>query len=335
METVLSRYAQVLVGDMPSDRLPLLEWAWWWDDTVRRWQGEGLPAGMDEAQIKTWFGLDVDHHLTFGQFGPATPPWPAHGQPLVRTEAEYEHLLPLLYPDPPPFEPAEWRRYQAEQDAGTGMVWFNLLGFFWWPRTLLGIEGHLLAFYDQPALIHRINRDQLAYQRRCIEALTAVARPVMMNFWEDLSYNHGPMLSRAMFDEFLAPYYHQIIPELVERGIVPLLDSDGQIEPLIPWFEGVGIRGCGPLERMAGVDVNRIRREHPRWIMMGGFDKTVMPLGEQAMRAEFERILPAMRAGRYIPSVDHQTPPGVSLAQYQTYRHLQDEYAARAVTGSP
>jgi uroporphyrinogen-III decarboxylase len=212
-------------------------------------------------------------------------------------------------------------------------VWFNLLGFFWWPRTLLGIERHLLAFYDQPALIHRINQDQVRYQRRCIEALGAVARPVMMNFWEDLSYNHGPMLSRPMFDEFLAPYYREIVPELEARDIVPLLDSDGQIEPIIPWFEGVGIRGCGPLERMAGVDVNRIRRSHPAWIMMGGFDKTVMPRGEEAMRAEFERLLPALRAGRFIPAVDHQTPPGVSLAQYRAYRRLQDEYAIRAVSG--
>ncbi len=27
------------------------------------------------------------------------------------------------------------------------------------PRTLLGIESHLYAFYDRPALMHRINSD--------------------------------------------------------------------------------------------------------------------------------------------------------------------------------
>jgi len=330
METVHSRYAKVLAGERPDDRLPLFEVVWW-DQTIRRWESEGLPQGMDEAQTKTYFGLDVDHHLTFGQFGPGAPPWPAHGQPFIRNEAEYEALLPHLYPDPPPFDPAEWGRHQRAQDEGRAIVWFNLNGFFWWPRVLLGIENHLLAFYDQPALMHRINRDQVCYLRRCIGALCAVARPIMMSFWEDLSYNHGPMLSRAMFDEFLAPYYRLIMPELEARGIVPLLDSDGQIEPIIPWFEGVGIRGCGPLERMAGVDVNQIRRNHPAWIMQGGFDKLVMPRGEGAMRAEFERILPAMRAGRFFPSVDHQTPPGVSLANYRIYRRLQDEYAALAV----
>ena len=47
-----------------------------------------------------------------------------------------------------------------------------------------------------------------------------------------------------------------------------------------------------------------------------------------AMRAEFERILPVMRSGGYIPSVDHQTPPNVTIEQYRLYRRLLDEYTA-------
>lgn len=45
----------------------------------------------------------------------------------------------------------------------------------------------------------------------------------------------------------------------------------------------------------------------------------VMSQGEEAMRTEFERLLPAMKSGGYIPSVDHQTPPGVSLEDYKIY----------------
>ena len=49
------------------------------------------------------------------------------------------------------------------------------------------------------------------------------------------------------------------------------------------------------------------------------------------MRREFERILPAMKSGRYIPSVDHQTPPDVSVEQYRIYGGLLEEYARKAV----
>ena len=44
------------------------------------------------------------------------------------------------------------------------------------------------------------------------------------------------------------------------------------------------------------------------------------------MRAEFERLVPLMKTGGFIPSVDHQTPPGVSLEQYRCYLRLLDEY---------
>jgi uroporphyrinogen-III decarboxylase len=165
---------------------------------------------------------------------------------------------------------------------------------------------------------------------RCLDEFCEICVPDFITFAEDMSYNHGPMIGQALFEKFLTPYYHQIIPAFKARGIHNLIDSDGQIEPLIPWFESCGLEGLLPLERMAGVDVNRIRQDHPQWKMIGGFDKTVMHKGEAAIRAEFERVLPAAKAGYFIPSVDHQTPPGVSLADYELYVRLLKEYMAEA-----
>ncbi len=31
----------------PFDRLPIIEWATWWDKTIERWRGEGLPADIE------------------------------------------------------------------------------------------------------------------------------------------------------------------------------------------------------------------------------------------------------------------------------------------------
>ena len=31
----------------PVDRLPMWEWAMWWDKTIARWRTEGLPAHLD------------------------------------------------------------------------------------------------------------------------------------------------------------------------------------------------------------------------------------------------------------------------------------------------
>jgi hypothetical protein len=86
-----------------------------------------------------------------------------------------------------------------------------------------------------------------------------------------------------------------------------------------------------PLERQAGVDGLRLRQQFPDFVFIGHFNKMTMNRGEQAMRAEFERLLPMMRAGGFIPSVDHQTPPGVSLDQYRSYLRLLEEYTAMTV----
>ena len=90
--------------------------------------------------------------------------------------------------------------------------------------------------------------------------------------------------------------------------------------------------GCLPIERQAANDIPRMRRNHPAWRMVGGFDKMVMHKGEAAMRREFERLLPVMKGGGYVLGVDHQTPPEVSLNDYRLYLKLFNEYARRAAT---
>ncbi len=329
-DTVRARFTKVMCGQLPADRLPVVEWAPWWDLTVKRWQGEGLPEDLDLHGIKRYFRLDIDYQMGFPQTLPGAAAKTSRPGAWVENEADYEALRPQLYPDPIPYDRDLWRRRAAEQARGAVIIWMTFSGFFWWPRVLLGIEPHLYAFYDQPHLMHRINQDQANYLLRCLENFTAICAPDFMTFAEDMSYNHGPMISKALFQEFMAPYYRQIVPALKERGIVAFIDSDGDVEPLIPWFEEVGLEGILPLERMAGVDVNRIRANHPRWRMIGGFDKTVMHLGEGRIRAEFERLLPVMRSGYFIPSVDHQTPPAVSMCDYRLYLRLLREYAEKA-----
>ena len=330
-ETVRSRFRKVLAGEKPEDRLPVIEWAPWWSLTVNRWKGEDVPAHLDLHGIKRFFGLDMDYQLWFNVADDCISERDMHGEEGPgATMEKYEAILPFLYPDPVPFDRNLWRRRAAEQERGEAIIWITVLGFFWWPRVLFGIEPHLFAFYDQPELMHRMNRDLLAYHLRCLDEITAICTPDFITFAEDMSYNHGPMISKDLFDEFMAPYYREIIPRIKEFGITPIIDSDGDIEPLISWFEDVGLEGILPLERMAGVDVNRIRANHPTWKMIGGFDKTVMHLGEARLREEFERLLPAMRSGRYIPSVDHQTPPAVSTNDYRLYLRLLREYAEKA-----
>ena len=147
-----------------------------------------------------------------------------------------------------------------------------------------------------------------------------------MTFAEDMSYNNGPMISQQTFEEFVAPYYRELMPRLQERGIPLFMDTDGDVTLLVPWIKALGVQGVLPLERQAGVNGFKLRQQFPDLLMVGHFDKMTMPHGEAAMRAEFERLVPLMKSGGFIPSVDHQTPPGVSLENYRIYLRLLEEF---------
>jgi hypothetical protein len=326
--TPRERFRRALTFQPPDGRLPLIEWAAWWGETIRRWEGEGFPEGLPWEESVRYFGLDPLYNILASTRGPGTPAPAHHGAAIVTDDASYEAVLPYLYPQSSiDALLATARRLKDSHERGDIAIRVWLDGFFWYPRTLLGIERHLYAFYDQGDLIHRMNRDVAAFHRRTLEALFTVLEPDMVGFAEDMSYNNGPMLSKACYDEFILPHYRELVPMIKQRGIPVLVDSDGQIEPMIPWLQSGGIDGAYPLERQAGVDIPRIRAQYPDFVMMGGYDKMVMPLGEAEMRAEFERLLPVMRSGGFVVSVDHQTPPGVSLENYRIYVSLLCEYS--------
>jgi len=318
---------------MPVDRLPVAEWAPWWDATLERWKKEGLPHSLeDRYEICRHFGLDLIKYNHYEPFQHGCPTPSAHGAGIVHDSMDYDRILPFLYgPLPDPEVLAGWAE---EQKRGEIAVWFNVDGFFFWPRALFGIEEHLFAFHDQGELMHRINADLAAWHIRLFDEICLHLVPDFYCFAEDMSYNQGPMISRTLFDGFLRPYYEQVVPHIKSRGCKVFVDTDGDVTEAMLWYHDVGIEGFLPLERNSGVDVVALRERFPGMRFLGAFDKLAMSRGEAAMRAEFDRLLPVMRGGGFIVGCDHQTPPGVSYEDYHLFLRLFREYAERAGTRS-
>jgi uroporphyrinogen-III decarboxylase len=303
------------------DKLPCLEWAPWWDLTLTRWKEEGLDTNVCPIELERKLGLDADLLIWIvNGLSDECPKFKAHG--YISNEAEYDKLRPHLYNREKVRATLEQYKPALEENAKNGDIfWFILNGFFWFPRKLFGIEDHLYSFYDQPKLYHRICEDMTEYYLFAIEEISKFS-PQYMTFAEDMSYNLGPMLSEETFDEFLKPYYNQIIPKLHDEDIKVFVDSDGDVTKMVPWLIDAGVDGVSPLERQAGVDIDKLTAEYPDFLFLGGFDKLVIKNGEKAMKEEFERLRPSILRGNYLPSMDHQTPPEVSLANYKTYVDL-------------
>ena len=327
MMNTRERFQHILNFAHP-DRLPVIEWATWWNLTIERWQQEGLPTGLDNLQIQEFFGLDPMVQCWFHPCSPQCPAAPSPGVGIIQTVDDYQRLREAgaFFPDID-LTTTAFAKNRSRHDRGEVTFWFTLEGFFWFPRTLLGIENHLLAFYDQPELLKMINRDQTNFCLRLLEKLLAEYQPEFMTFAEDMNYNHGAMISETQFDEFMLPYYREVVPILKEHKVKVLIDSDGDVTPCLNWFKRAGIEGVLPLERQAGVDINRLRREHPDFLFLGGFDKMIMHCGQDAIAAEFERLRPAAASGGFLPSCDHQTPPAVSIHDYRLYLQCFQDFA--------
>ena len=277
-------------------------------------------------------GLDKHVQISYPT-GTADCPQPKFfGGPIMETEEDYEKLLPYLYQDSLiDAQVEEFKKQKEGHDRGDYPDWITLTGAFWFPRELFGIENHLFSFYDKPELYHRILNDLADYQIRLLERVYEVLTPDFMTFAEDMSYNKGPMISEELYDTFIAPHYAKVTPILHAHGTKVIMDSDGDISRMIPWMQRSGIDGVLPLERQAGVDVCALRERYPDFLFIGAFDKMTMRQSTDAMRSEFQRLLPAMRSGGFIPACDHQTPPDVPLERYHDYVAMLHEYAEKAV----
>ena len=317
---------RALMNFQPVDRLPRWEWAMWWDLTIDRWHGEGLPAKLNDVfEIAQYFGLDPYKQFWFSTTEPTIDAVQHHVEGTVANMDDYLRILPSLYPCHSDAI-SSMRSWASRQAEGEAVVWITLEGFFWFPRTLLGFERLMLSYYDQPELIHRINADLLDFNLGLLEQIGKNCIPTFITIAEDMSYNHGPMVSRRICEEFMTPYYLRLMERVKEMNALTIVDTDGDCTKLVPWLQSVGVEGVLPLERQAKVDGAVLRELYPTLRMVGHYNKLVMHLGEAAMRNEFERLVPLMRKGGFLPSVDHQTPPAVSMDDYQLYLRLLEEY---------
>ncbi len=328
--TASERFRKYISGEV-VDRCPVIEWAPWWNLTVERWKGEGLPENLNSREeIQEFFGLDRYISTGINYMTPATPKVRGEGLGIIDDEEGWARIKETMFPPIETVIPEErFKHLEEESKKGDAIFRLGTHGFFWYPRVLLGIENHLYSFYDQPDLYMEMCE---VYSDWLIEVLRYVLPKFkfdIMTFAEDMSYNQGPMLSKKCFDEFLAPFYKKVIPVVHEYGIPVFIDSDGDITQAVDWYAEVGADGMFPLERKAGVDVSLYLDKQPQMAFMGHFDKMCMKHGKEAMREEFERILPSMQRGKVIVSVDHQTPPDVSIENYREYVKLLHEYCEK------
>ncbi|MCE5278733.1 MAG: hypothetical protein LLG03_11970 [Planctomycetaceae bacterium] len=258
--------------------------------------------------------------------------WSRHGNSTrqfikfpVETRDDWRSIAKRLDPDSPGRLGENWQQRPLELQAAGAPVCLQVGGYYGFARSLMGMENLSLAFYDQPDLVEDIFEHRTAYVSALLEKVLAVVKPDFAEFWEDMAYKIGPLVSPALYRRLALKHYRRICEILRRHGVeVILLDSDGNIDELIPiWLDG-GINAVWPLEAAAGMDPVAVRKKYGKSLaMIGAIDKRAMAAGKAAIDREvYSKVPYLIETGGFIPTCDHAVPPDVSLENYEYYIRL-------------
>jgi uroporphyrinogen-III decarboxylase len=243
------------------------------------------------------------------------------------TWAEYKKRL---QPDTPARFPADWSSYVAKLNAKDDPVMLFTGSLFGFLRELMGLEKLLYSFYDDPVWIEEMMEHLVDFEYECIRRVLKDIRVDLVYFWEDMAFKTGPLISPAMFKKFMVPRYRKITDLLRSNGVdVIFVDSDGNVEELIPlWLEG-GVNAFWPLECAAGMNAVDLRKKYGNDIILAGnIDKRALMKDKPAIRQEVMSKVPfLLNEGGYFPSIDHQVPPDISFENYLYFLNTMREVA--------
>ena len=201
------------------------------------------------------------------------------------------------------------------------------LGFYSFLRNLMGTEKLSYTLYDDPKLIEEILDFLIEYFKNSLEQILNLVQLDWFEYFEDMSYKNGPLISPDIVDKLLVPRYKIMNDFLRNKGInIISVDSDGNIDDLIPLFLKSGINCVSPLEVNAGMDVVKLRKRYGKdLLMMGGIDKIALSKDKVKIKEELNRrVAPIIsQGGGYIPMIDHLIPPDIPYENFTYYLKLK------------
>jgi len=237
-----------------------------------------------------------------------------------------------------PYSPARYPRWwndliacyknRSYPLALTGIGGFGLYSML---RNWMGTENACTIFYDDPSFAEEMLDFLVEFFVQLTEKALNDVDVDWYNYFEDFAYKTGPLVSPCIFKKFLLPRYKQINGYLIKHGVkIISLDSDGNIEVLLPLIIEAGFNHICPMEQAAGMDAVKIRKTYGSDLaMLGSIDKRELAKGKKEIERELLRQVPyLLETGGYIPTIDHAVPPDVSYGNFMYYLEFKKKLLA-------
>ena len=244
----------------------------------------------------------------------------------VKDKQSWEEIKKRLDPKDPLRQPKDWNPdgyVELFRDFQAGLTKISSNGLYGFGAQLMGIERWNTVFFENPELANEIadfwEYFTIELHRPYLDTLGKYIDTV--HFWEDMAEKHGPFVSRRTYEKFFLPRYKRVNRFFREKGIKhTMVDTDGNIFPLLELFVEAGIDGLWPLEVAAGMDVHKVKERFGKklWVC-GNIDKMAVCTGGEKMRQEVDYKLTAAEEGGYAPGLDHLVPIQLTYERFIEY----------------
>jgi uroporphyrinogen decarboxylase len=347
--TTHERYTRMF-AHQEADRVPIIDGPW--ASTIERWQAEGMPKDVSFVDY-----FDLDHVVGIGADN--SPRYPE--KVLEETETyktytskwgvtmrQWKHaastpeFIDFTIVDPeswakakarmtPTRDRIDWKRLEANY-AGWRKKGYWIEAGFWFGfdvthSWMVGTERLLMAMVEHPEWCVDMFAHELEMNMRLFDMVwDAGYRFDSIRWPDDMGYKQNQFFSVGMYRELLKPVHRRAVEWAHAKGIQAHLHSCGDINPLVPELIEIGIDALNPLEVKAGMDPVALKRKYgDKLVLHGGINAVLWDKPAQ-IRAEMERVMPAMkRDGGYIFSSDHSVPSSVSLEDFRQITMLAKE----------
>ena len=217
-----------------------------------------------------------------------------------------------------------YAKWKAEGRFMQLVLWF---GFDVSHSRLTGTENMLIGMYEEPEWVTDIFDTYLTTSLNLAQKILDAGYEFDGVFWfDDMGYKGSPFFSPDDYRTLLKPYHKKAIDWAHERGMVTEMHSCGYIEPLLPDVVDIGLEMLNPLEVKAGMDPDRLKKLYGDKLAFHGGINAQLWDNIDLVKAEMERIIPAMKeGGGYVFASDHSIPNSVSFETMTEISRLAHE----------
>ena len=243
-----------------------------------------------------------------------------------------EKLKRELDPGNPAYLPEGWQENLSSWKVCQEILMLRVhRGFF----LTLGVEDAasfndmIYLLMDNPDFVRQALLIQGIFAAQMAEIVLQEVEVDAAIFSEPIGNNSGPLISPAMYREFMLPSLQPVLETLKRYNVETIIfRTYANTRILLPLFIEAGMNCLWAVERGTDdMDYLDLRREYKSDLrLIAGIDRDVLRLGKQQIRAELDSCVPPLlESGGYLPLVDGRIREDIPFENYIYYRENLEE----------